>query len=272
MATVVSMINMKGGVGKTTLTFNLSWYCAVKARLRVLVIDLDPQANLSQYFMGAERYLSYIQNDSATVVNIFNEPVLSAYRECIYYVQDYYGITLHLIASRLELAWSLINPKHKIEQTPPQFLSAVNNYYDLIIIDCAPTESILTTAAYKSSRYVVVPVKPEFLAAIGLPLLGKSLNKYCSINKNQKLEIAGIIFNDHNKDMSPEEITSCRSVRNIAKNYGWKVFKSTVHRSRSFSTGSRATQPIFNTSGAHTSVKDNFDKVAEEFLQAVKLR
>lgn len=272
MATVVSMINMKGGVGKTTLTFNLSWYCAVKARLRVLAIDLDPQANLSQYFMGAERYLSYIQNDRATVVNIFNEPVLSASRKCIYDVQAGYSITLDLIASRLELAWSLINHKQKIEQTLPQFLSNVSHYYDLIIIDCAPTESILTTAAYNSSRYVIVPVKPEFLAAIGLPLLGKSLNKYCSINKNQKLEIAGIIFNDHNKDMSPEEISSCRSVRDIAQDYGWKVFENKVHHSRSFPTGSRAKQPIFHTLGAHTTVKDNFDNVAEEFLKAVKLR
>ena len=50
MATTVSMINMKGGVGKTTLTFNLAWYSAWKAALKVLVIDLDPQANLSQYF------------------------------------------------------------------------------------------------------------------------------------------------------------------------------------------------------------------------------
>ncbi|MBE9232014.1 ParA family protein [Cuspidothrix issatschenkoi LEGE 03284] len=47
MATVVSIINMKGGVGKTTLTFNLAWYCAWKANLRVLAVDLDPQSNLS---------------------------------------------------------------------------------------------------------------------------------------------------------------------------------------------------------------------------------
>ncbi|MBE9056738.1 ParA family protein [Sphaerospermopsis sp. LEGE 08334] len=269
MATVVSMINMKGGVGKTTLTFNLAWYCAWKMRLRVLAIDLDPQANLSQYFMGAERYLRYIQNNQPTVVDIFNEPRSSI---PVHDVPDFAGITLHLIASRLDLAWSLIDPKCKIGQILPQSLSAINHHYDLIIIDCAPTESLLTTAAYNSSRYVIVPVKPEFLAAIGLPLLVKSLKKYKEINRNQKLEIAGIIFNDHNKDMSPEEITSCRSVRNIAENYGWKVFESTVHRSRSFAAGSRERQPIFNTPRARTDVKYNFDKVAEEFLKAVKLR
>ena len=57
MATTVSLINMKGGVGKTTLTFNLAWHCAWKKNLRVLAVDLDPQANLSQYFLGAIKYL-----------------------------------------------------------------------------------------------------------------------------------------------------------------------------------------------------------------------
>lgn len=60
MAVVVSMINMKGGVGKTTLTFNMAWYSAWRRNLRVLAIDLDPQANLSQYFMGAEKYLDFL--------------------------------------------------------------------------------------------------------------------------------------------------------------------------------------------------------------------
>jgi chromosome partitioning protein len=57
MAVTVSMINMKGGVGKTTLAFNLAWYCAWKANLKVLVIDIDPQSNLSQYCMGAKNCL-----------------------------------------------------------------------------------------------------------------------------------------------------------------------------------------------------------------------
>ncbi|MEN6472572.1 MAG: ParA family protein, partial [Syntrophaceae bacterium] len=60
MAQTVSMINMKGGVGKSTLTFNLAWRSAWKENLRVLAIDLDPQANLSQYFLGAKKYLDLL--------------------------------------------------------------------------------------------------------------------------------------------------------------------------------------------------------------------
>src|SRR4051812_40722526 len=68
VAKTVSMINMKGGVGKTTLTFNLAWHAAWMHNLRVLAVDLDPQANLSQYFMGAEGYLDHINERKATVV------------------------------------------------------------------------------------------------------------------------------------------------------------------------------------------------------------
>ena len=55
VATAVSLINMKGGVGKTTLAFNLAWYGTWQHNHRVLAVDLDPQANLSQYFMGVSK-------------------------------------------------------------------------------------------------------------------------------------------------------------------------------------------------------------------------
>ena len=54
---------MKGGVGKTTLAFNLAWYAAWQEGLRVLAVDLDPQSNLSQYFMGAEEYKEYLEDN-----------------------------------------------------------------------------------------------------------------------------------------------------------------------------------------------------------------
>ena len=73
MTVAVSLINMKGGVGKTTLAFNLAWFSAWKANLRVLAIDLDPQANLSQYFMGAQRYLEHLNADKGTVLEIFEQ-------------------------------------------------------------------------------------------------------------------------------------------------------------------------------------------------------
>ena len=140
--------------------------------MKVLVIDLDPQANLSQYFMGAKKYLAYLNEDKGTIVEIFEQ--FSAPKpkkgspsfftlllpdEVIHVLRRWNdGSLLHLIPSRLELAWTLKNPTEKA-QLLPQFPAKVSENYDLIIIDCAPTESILTTAAYRSSRYLVVPVE-----------------------------------------------------------------------------------------------------------------
>ncbi len=73
MSVTVSLINMKGGVGKTTLAFNLAWHCAWRANMRVLAVDLDPQANLSQYFMGAKKYLTYLQEEKGTILEVFEQ-------------------------------------------------------------------------------------------------------------------------------------------------------------------------------------------------------
>ena len=283
MSTTVSLINMKGGVGKTTLAFNLSWHCAWRANMKVLVIDLDPQANLSQYFMGAKKYLAYLNEDKGTIVEVSEQfsapktkkgsPTLLAPEEVIHVLQEWKdGSLLHLIPSRLELAWTLKNPTEKA-QLLPQFLAKVSDRYDLIVIDCAPTESILTTAAYHSSRYILVPVKPEFLATIGLPLLARSLEEFRLMHQNQTIDMAGIIFNDKRRSNTPpEQITSCKEVKKLARDFNWPVFENEAYHSDSYPTGSRDGTPIFLTNYARDYVKDELNEVADEFLKAIGVK
>jgi len=73
MAVVVSMINMKGGVGKTTVAFNLVWYTAWKQVKKVLLIDLDPQSNASQYLMGPVQYKKFLDANKPTIVDLFEQ-------------------------------------------------------------------------------------------------------------------------------------------------------------------------------------------------------
>lgn len=282
MATVISMINMKGGVGKSTLTFNLAWRCAWKKNLRVLAIDLDPQANLSQYFLGATKYLDLLNRGTKTVVEIFEQfssptsstgaPTLVEPKEVIATLHEWDdGSLLHLVPSRLELAWTLRNPTEKA-QLLPQFISKIQEKYDLVMIDCAPTESILTIAAYRSSRFVFVPVKPEFLATIGLPLLARSLEEFRLMHQNQEIKMGGIIFNDMRRSNTPpEQRRSRRDVTALAKKYGWPVFENIAYHSDSYPTGSRDGTPIFRTSYARDYVVGEFASVADEFLSEVGL-
>lgn len=277
MATVVSMINMKGGVGKTTLSFNLAWCSAWQEGLKVLAVDLDPQANMSQYFMGARKYLEYLNKGNKTVVDIFEQfsppssgtssPTLVEPADVIHTLHEWDdGSLLHLVPSRLELSWTLKNPTEKA-QLLPKFVAKIAHKYDLIIIDCAPTESILTTAAYRSSRYVFVPVKPEFLATIGLPLLARSLQEFKLIHADQELNMGGIIFNDMRRSNTPpEQIESVKEVKKLAKIQGWSVLNNAAYHSDSYPTGSRDGYPIFKTPYARDYVVGEFHNLATEFL------
>jgi chromosome partitioning protein len=271
---------MKGGVGKTTLAFNLAWYAAWKANLRVLVVDLDPQSNLSQYFMGALEYLKYLEAGKATVVEVFEQfsspkagsgsPTPLNPNDVIHHLRSWADNSLlDLVPARLELAWTLKNPTEK-SQLLPQFLSKISDNYDLVLIDCAPTESILTTAAYRSSRYVAVPVRPEFLATIGLPLLARSLAEFKMMHQDQNLDMAGIIFNGLRRSNTPPEQTkSILDVTSLAATHSWPVFKEVAHHSDSYPAGSRQGAPIFMTRYARDYVKGEFNKVAKKFLETV---
>ena len=281
MAITVSLINMKGGVGKTTITFNFSWYSAWEAGLKVLVIDLDPQANLSQYFMGAKGYLKFLEQNKGTVVEIFEQfsapnktkgsPALVSPDTVIHRLKSWKdGSLLDIIPSRLELAWTLKNPTEKA-QLLPQFLSKISDRYNLIIIDCAPTESILTTAAYRSSRFIVVPVKPEFLATVGLPLLARSIEEHKIKYQDQELEMAGIVFNGGRRNPSPEQRNSYQDVTSLAKDYKWNIFEHKAYYSDSYPAGSRASTPIFLTNKAREYVRGDFKKVGVDFLTSIGL-
>ncbi|MFI4987829.1 MAG: ParA family protein, partial [Alphaproteobacteria bacterium] len=123
-AVVVSLIKIKGGGGKTTVAFNLAWYAAYKRDMRVLVVDLDPQSNVSQYLMGAVAYRKFLDDAKPTIVDIFEQftaptiskksPTALNLKSLIIPIRKWNdGSGIDLLPSRLELAWTLKNPTSK---------------------------------------------------------------------------------------------------------------------------------------------------------------
>ena len=281
MAEKLALINMKGGVGKSTLAVNIAWEFSTQQRnQRVLLVDLDPQFNASQYMVGARRIEGLIEGNHATTWDIFEQFTAVPGRErtgpidpqdalvSVYRPSGRAG-KIDLIPSRLELSNSLRNPTGK-EQLLERTISQLESEYDVIILDCAPTESILTTAAYIVCDWILVPVRPEYLSTIGLPLLGESLNEFEGKYPGQAPEILGIVFNALS-NYSPEEQTSKREVRNLAHQKGWHVFQREVNYSRSFPKGAREGRPIFTTSYARTKTKVNFHAFAQELAGRIGL-
>ncbi len=285
-AVTVSFINMKGGVGKTTLAMQIA-HAADVAGYRVLAVDLDPQSNLSQSLMGARSYVKYLRSHEPTIAQIFDlyrpatkeDPcpkpidVHDAILKSVGYPSMYSGAsTLDLIPSRLEFSRTLKNPTGK-EHRLAKALSKVHGEYDLILVDCAPTESILTEAAYFASRYVVVPVKPEYMATIGLPLLARSLEEFAIENDDHEIEIAGVVFN-HSSSYStgPEGQASVADVRREAKEHSWPVFEGSMKYSASYARAAREGTPLPRTPNVQDHVIRGFRKVQRELFEAIGLK
>jgi len=237
MALTVSLINMKGGVGKSTLAVNLVYeYATDPWHRKVLLVDLDPQFNASQYLLGQAQYAqAVLAQGKPTTWDFFEQNTKTPGRptdafvpgEAIMPVRRFQkGGHIDLIPSRLELALSLRNPAQK-EALLAKSLAQVAPHYDIIVIDCPPTESILTYAAYLASDYLLVPVKPEYLSAIGLPLLHQSLGDFKRDNQGKSLDVAGIVFNA-TANYSPEETRAKSEVRELAKKFLWNVFQAEV--------------------------------------------
>ena len=148
----------------------------------------------------------------------------------------------------------------------------MSEQYDLILIDCAPTESILTDAAYFSSRYVVVPIKPEFMATIGLPLLARSVQEFGMENEDHTVEIAGLCFVESSYySTGPEATTSKEDVTGIAAQHGWHVFDTEIRHSASYPRASREATSLWGTPHVRWEVGLEFDRFKDEVFRAVGL-
>jgi chromosome partitioning protein len=276
------MINMKGGVGKTTLASQIAWYATVRLDKKVLLIDLDPQANASQSVMSPQKWLDYLNRGGLTVHDIFEQftptgtasgspkkiDPLKAIHSRVEYTD---GSLLHIVPSRLELSWTLRNP-HDKETLLPRFVAKIQDRYDLIVIDCSPTDSMLTDAAYHCSRYVLVPIRAEFLASIGFPLLNRSIEAFQLRHEDHVIEVCGLVFNDfHRGDVKSENRIARKNVLDNATKYGWYVFQNDIPHSDSYFKAARDGMSISDTKGAHGKVKTEFAAFAKEFFPRIGL-
>jgi len=282
MAVCVSLINMKGGVGKTTLASQIAWYATRTMDKKVLLIDLDPQANASQSVMSPKVYVSYLDKGGLTIADIFEQftptgtasgspkkldPSKAIFNRVTY--KD--GSLLDIVPSRLELSWTLRNPTGK-ETLLPRFITKVEQQYDLILVDCAPTDSILTDAAYHCSRYILVPIRAEFLASIGFPLLNRSIKAFQMQHEDKVIEVCGLVFNDFNRgNVKREHKLARKDVKEKATQYGWYVFENDIPHSDSYFRAARDGMPIESTKGAHYRVKDEFAAFAQELVAKIGL-
>lgn len=182
MAKILSFANQKGGVAKTTSTFNVA-ACLAKRGNKVLMIDLDPQASLTIY-AGLEPY-----EHEKTIVDVLKNPKQDI-RECIVTLRD----TLDIITSRIELSGveNELLSRTARELILHRALEKVKDNYDYIVIDCPPQLSTLTINALACTDRVIIPCKTDYLAYRGIKQLLETIDTIRLYFKKD-LEVLGIL-------------------------------------------------------------------------------
>jgi chromosome partitioning protein len=281
---VVSVVNLKGGVGKTTLCVNLAYGLAYFKNKRVLLVDLDPQANATQYLISQHTYQKLYLADpptKSTVVEVYDEfnqsnRVNSALpKDPQRYIQRIYKGDpgyLDLVASKLELSLLAFEggQVHKNNQVR-WLIESVEKQYDIVFIDCPPTVSRMLMGGFDASEYVLVPMKPEFLSTIGLPLLNRIITKTYSedIGKRAKwmspdLSVIGIVYTMLNSHLVMTQ-ESVAEIKREAARLNYPIFNTYLSHSTKFAWSSKRTLPIFRTEPSSQYAME-MEQLVTEFL------
>ena len=190
---IISIINQKGGVGKTTTTINLAAGLALQNK-KILVVDLDPQGNATTG-LG----LSNSESSEETIYAVLNgtKKFFDVIKKTKFKNLDLISSNVDLSGLEVETAGDSKRAFILKEQISAYFKDS-NDFYEYILIDCPPSLSLLTVMALVASNSLVVPLQTEFFALEGLTQLMKTIDRV-KVNLNQNLKIKGILLTMYDK-------------------------------------------------------------------------
>jgi chromosome partitioning protein len=277
---VISFMNMKGGVGKTTLAVNVAYALAHRHKQKVLIVDGDPQFNATQYLLDDDEYLEHVENPKkGTLRDIFiprragpintksgsskpinNSKISLAACTCKIFEGGPGRGKLDLLPSTLQLI-EVENSPRQTETKLKAFLKERADHYDYVIIDCPPTISIFTQAAILASDKYLVPIKPDPLSVIGLPLLERWLEDYTE-DAGIDIEQVGLVFTLIRGPMPPRMRDLMDELR---EERGDEVFDAELSQSTTVASSVEAHQPVFLFNKYSKTAKQVL-AITEEFL------
>ena len=256
---IISVINQKGGVGKTTTVINLAAGLS-QLKKKILVIDLDPQGNATTG-LG----LSNLDNSSDTIYGVLNGS-----KEISQVIKKTKFDDLDIIASNVDLSGLEIetaddsNRAFILKAKLASYLNDSGRSYDYVFIDCPPSLSLLTVMALVSSSSLLVPLQTEFFALEGLTQLMKTIDRI-KINLNPDLKIRGILLTMYDKR---NKLSS--QVEKEARDYfSEKVYSTVIPRNVRLSEAPSHGMPVLIYDKTCPGSKSYFN-FADEFLDQEK--
>ena len=265
--TVLACVNLKGGVGKTTIAVNFAAHCG-RMGFKTLLIDVDPQTNATFSCIEPEKWAEHAKK-FGTVASLLGVRGVSAESKAIDVKSVIYKKVfknVDLIPSHIDLftidldLGGATGRELKLRKA----IKPIADNYDLIVCDCPPNLTIPTQNVLAMSTHYVVPVPPDYLSSIGVALLVKRVGELCD-SLDHQLDHAGIIVSRVGRTAYHRE----NIVASLRAQFGKLVLDAELKERVAVSESAASQKPVFESNDSQAT--GEFEAMSKELLARLKV-
>ena len=281
MTRVISVINLKGGVGKTTTTVGLAQILSVEFNKKILVVDLDAQTNATTMLIGEEKWME-VNKQKQTIAQLFyegvyprSEKIFDINRAILKGVSNIDEVKLvDMLPSSLDLIdiqeevikaprgiFSVIRPVDLLDKS----LRKIKQKYDYILIDCPPNLGVITRNGLKVSDVYIIPTVPDVLSTYGIPQIISRINKF-SKELEKEIKPLGIVITKYREQSALHK----RTVKELRKERDCRVFETIFKENDNIANAAEyINKSTMRQKWGYKGQVDNFKLLAEEIMRAM---